>query len=1112
MADEDRDEGIREAILSATDHILSFVHTPAEFDGEAHPVGEAHILYERQGENLVANYDTTQIDIDRNKTVAESLQGTPVLPTSDIMTVAYYVKCFHGRLAVGQVVRAGIWFQMNDGERAEYLRALPDAPEGDRIDGLHLIGPWRLFQNSGISNFKNFGENQRYKVEHNRPFVDTQAQSVWFPGLANKLEGLPKKVKKNKALFERIQKLAKVVKPVKNMKEGDLYKPNEITPLTEYYLMRYMAPWLINQGYVEEAMPVTITDAEGKTKTILRKIDIDKAQTHEAFDTEVEQLLTSLAYESGTPIDEMFAFERIRTIYNYPEDYHETHYQEVEGNHIEGHYRQPNPKNENMDISFGILQEIYASMSPANRKSFIEQTKKWVLDTMPKRKYRRKATGREGLALGGGQTNKFLPVDNDASLKAAEAALVWVEETEDERAFQQEYTLKLPTDLSEPTKKERISEGATIVVPGIILLLAEIRGGHTFYDSIAETETTHTANLDNRQGYNYLKKLIATTQMPGLVRERDIDETVQHQTEALIQIIQNQYEGVYQPINENTARFIHMDSDGIMSTLTVDPSIIQKIIGLGKLQSEFGNFIEAEEYASDIIGGMECANIGKNTINKYRDNNGNEIEEEAVAAFAEETGLRMRKPQRFGAKAFNALGYLVEDQMIRSAQQAARTTKMPKSSDFDKMVAALIGSPKHPGLAVSHAALHFQKLYVQMRSPIAKWNIIEEERFAEGTFLALESFLDNPALKALYWMLNERGYISIGNFTGTRPTFFQVPKSKASSEATFTGLQNAFASVVIGYYRLLFAQIRQRIVFVRSGAEGAKSGPETIDLKKYWKELMKDASVSAPDPAIFGTVLRFFSQGDRGVKPVIRIPTWMPVMPESLRDAKESKGDPNMVINYLKWAYGSDPVDMENFAEVAAAYHSAKALSYHTDYPHMVERFVNAVAEDKGSAFLFSILLNESQPDLSPERIEGTRVDVGMVSFMDGAVNQGRQQAVQEILGGERPPQNEGAGEAMEELMRRIAAFDVADNVDRNVLFDLLNEFRANVAEALENPEPNDPEASINAVIDLYDAKIEDLNLQEEADARAIKTLIDAGAVQQAIEQLREPIVPDEEE
>ena len=121
---------------------------------------------------------------------------------------------------------------------------------------------------------------------------------------------------------------------------------------------------------------------------------------------------------------------------------------------------------------------------------------------------------------------------------------------------------------------------------------------------------------------------------------------------------------------------------------------------------------------------------------------------------------------------------------------------------------------------------------------------------------------------------------------------------------------------------------------------------------------------AGPDPAIFGTVLRFFSQGDRGVKPVIRIPTWMPVMPESLRDAKESKGDPNMVINYLKWAYGSDPVDMENFAEVAAAYHSAKALSYHTDYPHMVERFVNAVAEDKGSAFLFAILLNESQPEL----------------------------------------------------------------------------------------------------------------------------------------------------
>ena len=32
------------------------------------------------------------------------------------------------------------------------------------------------------------------------------------------------------------------------------------------------------------------------------------------------------------------------------------------------------------------------------------------------------------------------------------------------------------------------------------------------------------------------------------------------------------------------------------------------------------------------------------------------------------------------------------------------------------------------------------------------------------------------------------------------------------------------------------------------------------------------------------------------------------------------------------------------------------------------------------------------------------------------------------------------------------------------------NEFRANVAEALENPEPNDPEASIN-VIDIYEVR-----------------------------------------
>ena len=161
--------------------------------------------------------------------------------------------------------------------------------------------------------------------------------------------------------------------------------------------------------------------------------------------------------------------------------------------------------------------------------------------------------------------------------------------------------------------------------------------------------------------------------------------------------------------------------------------------------------------------------------------------------------------------------------------------------------------------------------------------------------------------------------------------------------------------------------------------EGAKATPETVDLNKYWKNLMLDASRSPPNPAMFGMVLRFFSQSEAGVKPIIQIPTWMPVMPSDLRQAKNVKTDPKNTLNYLKWAYGNDPVSLELFAEVAAAYHTAKALSEFEDYPHMVERFVSAVVDDKGAPFLFAILYSNDF-NLSSETVQGTPVTI--VDFM----------------------------------------------------------------------------------------------------------------------------------
>ena len=144
---------------------------------------------------------------------------------------------------------------------------------------------------------------------------------------------------------------------------------------------------------------------------------------------------------------------------------------------------------------------------------------------------------------------------------------------------------------------------------------------------------------------------------------------------------------------------------------------------------------------------------------------------------------------------------------------------------------------------------------------------------------------------------------------------------------------------------------------------------------------MLDASRSPPNAAMFGTVLRFFSQSRAGTKPIIQIPTWMPVMPADLRQAKNVKTDQKNTLNYLKWAYGTDPVSLELFAEVAAAYHTAKALSEFEDYPHMVERFISAVVDDKGAPFLFAILYSNDF-NLSSETVQGTPVTI--VNFMGG--------------------------------------------------------------------------------------------------------------------------------
>jgi hypothetical protein len=349
---------------------------------------------------------------------------------------------------------------------------------------------------------------------------------------------------------------------------------------------------------------------------------------------------------------------------------------------------------------------------------------------------------------------------------------------------------------------------------------------------------------------------------------------------------------------------------------------------------------------------------------------------EAIMAYTDSTGLQQNQLTRHNARAFNALGHVVEEMMINSAKRAVSTVEdTALTSDFDRVVMSLIGTNRNPGMAVFHSIVHYQYLFAIVTNPITKWESIDKDIFQQGAMLSLESFLTEPAKKTLLYLLNEKGFIDIGDFSDSSPKFFKVPVAPSVNVANFTGLMNSFSLIMISYYRLMFAQIRNRLVFERKTQTKGKVSKQTADLSKYWRDMIADAEKNTPSPALFGLVLRWFGQTGT----VLEVPTWMPVSPAEMKsDAKMNKND---VLNYLKWSYSNNAVDLEAFSEVAAAYHAAKAMSYletakdiASGYADMVERFVEAVHEDMGHAFLFSILTNRNCPDPTKESPEAEKV------------------------------------------------------------------------------------------------------------------------------------------
>jgi len=289
-------------------------------------------------------------------------------------------------------------------------------------------------------------------------------------------------------------------------------------------------------------------------------------------------------------------------------------------------------------------------------------------------------------------------------------------------------------------------------------------------------------------------------------------------------------------------------------------------------------------------------------------------------------------------------------------------------------------------------------LGAQLRTPLLKWKETSEKELLAGRLIAAEAWLDDPAKLLNMWMMNYRNYIDFGGWddaTGS-PIFFRVPLEPFEATQKNTGMLNAFARLAIAYYRMTFKMLSTRPVFiqpVKAGTEEAsggkrQSGTRYAEIKKYWASIIRDSVNDPPKPGMFAMVLRFFADTVQstgreaaGQALITPYPTWMPAPPESFDQAQTYK-DKKMVTKFLKWSYGNKPMDIDNFCEIAAAYHAAKCLSAADKYEDMVRMFLDAVSDDHGHPFLYACLMNP-KAQANEAKVGRPPIDVNITNLQD---------------------------------------------------------------------------------------------------------------------------------
>lgn len=888
----------------------------------------------------------------------KSKRGEIVLPTSKGVTVGYYLFSYR---ALEEP------FMVDNAENIKINRN--ENLTRDLAFGSFTDDEKEFLKNSGIA-FDNLiaGEPDiradEYKVGESEvlifPIEERDDELRYFSPKVWGNEDTPSflKGKENKALVERF-KLMKDLQP-KNKEADDnkvISKESGMSPITKYYLMRYLGFYLSAPREGKESITgsaIPKPDATGKLT--LNKIDISR---QENFDIETELRKMIEGKIDNESIDDKFPFDRLRTIYRYSDEWVEEALQADSLLEVV----EPNPFD--LDVKFGMLQKFFTILPTNQKNKFYESVVSQIYQRFPTVKV-------ELTHLGGNPLDLELEVKPDSvtipflngSFAVAETLKAFAESDPSDSKRDR---LKLRTNLEDKQSNQLITDGTIVIIPGWLILFSEVKDKKNFLEGMMNIRFSQLFSVRGDKSNTRITRSDGADHITDMIAYiRGNEELLGVTEQELIDVLNQNYEAIVSTVGETVQATIIQEQQYTTTHLN------RKMLMAGFTIKDFVDDVAEwfEDRSAVIPSTPQWNSVSDVKV-------GDDIEElQAFNAFTESTGLQQNQLTKHNARAFNALGHVVEEMMIHSGVEAVRNvTDTALTSDFDKIIMGLIGTNKNPGMAVFHSIVHYQYLFAIVTNPISRWESIDKDIFQQGAMLSLESFLTEPAKKTLLYMLNEKGFIDIGDFSEQAPKFFKVPVAPSVNVANFTGLMNSFSLIMISYYRLMFAQIRNRLVFERKTQTKGKVSKETADLSKYWRDMIADAERNTPSPALFGLVLRWFGQTGT----VLEVPTWMPVSPEEMKsDAKMNKND---VLNYLKWSYSNNAVDLEAFSEVAAAYHSAKAMSYletekdiASGYAEMVQRFVDAVHEDMGHAFLFSILNHPNCPDPRKETPEAEKV------------------------------------------------------------------------------------------------------------------------------------------